>query len=141
MKRHKDCYVFANGNSPLRGGSETTTTGKAQCTSVADRFTFIHVGFDLAFERRTFDTNPEWTLRVQTIRHHAAKQNLDNIFTVTPRAMIKGGHLINAGIAQAMVEDMLIIKGADETSVGRLYDAAGKPANVAGKVSHFEELN
>jgi hypothetical protein len=134
VKRHANCIIAGTGNSNLRGGTSKYKAGISQDVSTTDRLVMLRVDYCENFERATFNANPDWTLRVQKLRAIAKEEKLDNIFTITPRAMIKGAYLLEAGFTQNEVEEMLIIQGGPEDATRRLIQKCGKSSTVKGKV-------
>ena len=134
-----DNYIIGTGNTSMRGGN-TQYVRHAHDISCTDRFTFIEIGYNLEWEKATFNVMPEWTNRCQWLRAKVQELHLHDTFMVSPRAMIKGAALINAGFTQCEVEQMVVLKGAKEDAVTKLYQAAGKPSKTGSKINNIGSL-
>lgn len=129
VKRHDDCIVIITGNTAMNGADSNFVTAVKHDASAKSRLVFLHTPADEKWERKTFAQNPDWTKRVQRLRKVAKAENLSNVFCATPRDMIRGACMLDAGFTQKEVEDMLILCGAPVDSVNRLYAKAGAPAD------------
>ncbi len=128
VKRHADFRIIADTNT-WGNGADRTYVGRTQLDGATiDRFAFLDFRYDESMEMAivtgkgtgtdTVKVNPpgpidreKWVRRVQSLRH-AAEQEQARII-ISPRASINGAKLLEAGISQHMVEDMVIWKGTE----------------------------
>lgn len=128
IQRHDSFRIVADANT-YGMGADRIYVGRTQLDgATVDRFAVLDWGYDEAAEmaivtgqstsRETVTIEPvanpdtaAWVRRVQALRQGAARERARLI--VSPRASINGAKLLAAGIPQAMVEEMVIWKGAD----------------------------
>lgn len=117
VKVHADFRFIAAANT-FGNGANRVYVGRNQLDGATlDRFAFMVWDYDEKLERQLC-ANSAWVGRVQSIRAAVAKLNLRHI--VSPRASINGAKLLDAGLSQTKVENMLIwrdMSGADRQKV------------------------
>lgn len=113
VRKHPDFVFIAAGNTYGRG-ADRQYVGRTQLDAATlDRFAVVNWDYDNALER-AITSNATWTLRVQTLRENAVKNNVRHV--ISPRASLFGEKLLSLGMPQADVEEMLIWKGIDKAT-------------------------
>jgi MoxR-like ATPase len=119
VAKHADTRIVAGGNTRLSGGDRNYVGAIAQDASVQDRFTFLFWGYDERLERAIAGEDQlDWTLFVQRVRKAAAKVKVDLL--ATPRSSITGALLLRAGVDRAEVEEAVLWKGLDPSTVAKV---------------------
>jgi MoxR-like ATPase len=117
VKRHKDFFAIAAGNTFGRGADRQYVGRNQLDAATLDRFCVFEVDYDEQFEN-TITPNGEWTAYVQRIRASIAREKVRHI--VSPRASIAGAKLLAGGMARSKVEEACIWKGLDATTRQRV---------------------
>jgi cobaltochelatase CobS len=108
VKRHPDFVIIAAANT-FGNGADAQYVGRAQLDAATlDRFSFVSMDYDEKLEL-AISPNDQWTRHVQAFRR--AVRELKIRAVVSPRASIKGGKLISAGLKWDRVEEMVLIRG------------------------------
>ena len=121
IQAHPDFYVIAAGNTHLGGGDRLYCGANQLDAAFVDRFIFIEVDYDEGLELQISE-NEAWTRRVQKLRRAAASLNMRVV--ISPRASIKGGKLLAAGMAWPKVEEMTIWQGMNKEQRAKIEQAA-----------------
>lgn len=123
VKRHKDFFAIAAGNTFGRGADRQYVGRNQLDAATLDRFTVFEVDYDEALEIKLAG-DAEWTKRVQAVRHAVNVEKVRHI--VSPRASITGAKLLAAGMDRAKVEEATIWKGLDATNRARVATRLGE---------------
>jgi MoxR-like ATPase len=108
IKKHDDFIMIMAGNT-FGGGGTIEYVGRNKIDAATlDRFAFVFIDYDEKLEN-DLSTNAWWCSRVQQFRALATAKKVRTI--ISPRATFFGEKLLNAGIEQSEVEEMLIYKG------------------------------
>ena len=108
VEKHKDFIIVMAGNTYGLGGTIDYVGRNKIDAATLDRFVFIHVDYDEELEEQ-LAINKDWCKRVQRFRRIAKDKKVRVI--ISPRATFNGEKLLNVGIPQKKVEDMVIFKG------------------------------
>jgi cobaltochelatase CobS len=111
IKRHKDFICIAAGNTYGRGADMQYVGRQRLDAATLDRFAVLEMGYDLELEM-SISCNEEWTGYVQKLR--SAAEAIKAKVIISPRASIKGGQMLEAGLSKKKVADILIWKGVSE---------------------------
>jgi len=126
VKRHPDFVIVAAANT-FGSGADAQYVGRAQLDAATlDRFAFIAMDYDERLEL-AISPNDEWTRYVQEFRR--AVRELKIRAVVSPRASIKGGKLLSAGLKWDRVEEMLLLRGMSPLDVEKVR--ANLPKRIA----------
>ena len=102
IPRHKDFVVVCTANT-WGTGRDRMYVGRQQLDAATlDRFTMIEWDYDENLED-SLGTVPEWTKYVQQVRQVARDHGFRRV--VSPRATIRGGNMLLAGIPWDVVAD------------------------------------
>lgn len=123
VKRHKDFFAIAAGNTFGRGADRQYVGRNQLDAATLDRFTVFEVDYDEALEQKLAG-DVEWCKRVQAVRHAITVEKVRHI--VSPRASITGAKLLAAGMDKAKVEEACIWKGLDATNRARVASRLGE---------------
>ena len=116
VKRHDDFVIVAAANT-FGNGANRRYVGRAQLDGATlDRFGFIAMDYDEKLEM-AISLNDVWTAWVQKCRAVAAEHRMEVI--ISPRASIKGGKLLAAGMSVDKVANMYIFKGMSDSDRAR----------------------
>lgn len=116
VKRHDDFVIVAAANT-FGNGANRRYVGRAQLDGATlDRFGFIAMDYDEKLET-AISLNDVWTAWVQKCRAVAAEHRMEVI--ISPRASIKGGKLLAAGMPVEKVANMYVFKGMSDTDRAR----------------------
>ena len=117
VKRHPDFVVIAAANT-WGSGADAQYVGRNQLDAASlDRFMYITMDYDEKLEL-AIASNSDWTLFVQAVRKAVREHKIRQV--ISPRASIKGGKLLSAGMSRDKVAESLIWKsmtGADRSKV------------------------
>lgn len=114
VKRHPDFVVIAAANT-FGNGADAQYIGRNQLDSAfLDRFMFVTMDYDEKLEL-AISSNDEWTRYVQAVRKAVRAHKLRHV--ISPRASIKGGKLLSAGLTRDEVEQSLIWKSMTEADI------------------------
>lgn len=116
VKRHPDFVIIAAANT-IGMGANRQYVGRAQLDGATrDRFAFIEMPYD---ERLEDAISPvaAWTKWVQKCRAVAAEHRMEHI--ISPRASIKGGKVLSAGLSVDEVAEMYVFKGMSDSDRAR----------------------
>jgi len=117
VKRHPDFVIIAAANT-WGSGATAEYVGRAQLDAATlDRFAFITMDYDERLEL-AIASNDEWTRHVQAFRRITRELKIRCV--VSPRASIKGGKLLSAGLKWNRVEEMLLIRGLSANEVEQI---------------------
>ncbi len=116
VKRHADFVIIAAANT-YGNGANRDYIGRAPLDgSSLDRFGFIAMDYDEKLEL-AISLNDVWTRWVQQCRKVANEHRMQVI--ISPRASIKGGKMLAAGMSVDKVANMYIFKGMSESDRAR----------------------
>lgn len=126
VKRHPDCIIIGAGNTDMRGGTERFHTSQPIDAATMTRFAFIEWGFDHDFEfTLVAPKHRQWVKRVHSVRkavndtaNHGANVN------VSPRAILMGASMRDAGIPQNVIEDAVLWQGVNVDTRRTIESAA-----------------
>jgi len=114
VKRHADFVIIAAANT-YGGGADAQYVGRNQLDAAfLDRFSFVTMDYDEKLEL-LISSNDEWTRYVQAVRKAVRAHKLRHV--VSPRASIKGGKLLSAGLSREEVEQSLIWKSMTSSDI------------------------
>lgn len=143
VKRHPDFIVIACANTFGQGGDRQYLRNQLDAATL-DRFAFIEWKYDDAFEASLIGatcakpttfiapehggsmTAQQWFDRVHEIRKVVDRLRLRMV--VSPRATILGARLFAAGFGRTWVEEMLILKGSDESTRSKILGCLSDPS-------------
>lgn len=117
VQKHRDCIIIAAANTFGHGGTSDYVGRNKLDGASLDRFAVLEWSYDEAFEL-AIAPDPEYTRHVQKIRARAKERGLRVL--VTPRASIKGGALIKAGVPRELVDAALLRKGLPDDTWNQL---------------------
>lgn len=104
IPRHPDTIILAAGNTWGLGG-DANYVGRAKLDAAfLDRFLTITWDYDELLER-DLATNSAWVACVQQVRKEVFANGAQIV--VSPRASIKGSHLLNSGMAPSKVVELI----------------------------------
>lgn len=118
--KHADFYFVGTGNTAGRGGNANHAGRRPFDSATAERFAYIHWGYDEALEGRlTLAENADagsWLAWVRKVRAYAEQHHPRLV--VSPRASIRGARGFKLGTFETAVEaaDALVFKGFDAVS-------------------------
>ena len=114
VKKHPDFVVIAAANT-FGNGADAQYVGRNQLDAAfLDRFMFVTMDYDEKLEL-AISSNDEWTRYVQAVRKAVRAHKLRHV--ISPRASIKGGKLLSAGLSRDEVEQSLIWKSMTEADI------------------------
>lgn len=117
VKRHEDFVIIAAANT-FGNGADAQYVGRAQLDAATlDRFAFVPMDYDEKLEL-AIASNDEWTRHVQTFRKAVRELGLRHV--VSPRASVKGGKLLSAGLSWDDVEAMVLTRGLSALDVEKI---------------------
>jgi hypothetical protein len=123
IQRHADFYCIAAANT-WGYGADREYVGRNQLDGATrSRFGFIPWDYDEAFEK-AISANPDWTARVQALRHAAFE--LKERIIISPRASLNGAELIASGFTPREVEDILIFGGVSADIAAKIRKAVAE---------------
>lgn len=117
VKRHKDFYALAAGNTFGRGADRQYVGRNQLDAATLDRFEVFEVDYDEALELQLC-ADPAWAKYVQSVRKAIEIEKVRHI--VSPRASIKGAKLLAAGMDRLQVESSCIWKGLPQDQRARV---------------------
>lgn len=112
IAKHEDFICVMAGNTFGHGANSEYVGRNKIDAATLDRFAFIDFPYDEDLEYALAD-NKDWCRRVQAFRRKVADKKIKTV--ISPRATIIGCQLLNAGIKQRDVEELVIYKGLSET--------------------------
>lgn len=136
IKVHSDTRFVASGNTPMQGATTQYQGASAQDGATADRFAFIHVGYDEGLESlkacgkevtrspecildRGGEISPEdWVRFVVRYRKAFSMAKMDRI--LSPRASFSGAEMIRLGIGKDWLIHSLVRRELTEEQWGRV---------------------
>lgn len=122
IQRHPDFIVIASANTFGTGANATYIGSQGLNAATLDRFIFLEFPYDERMEKK-IAPNKAWCMHVQSTRRKVARLGLRHV--VSPRATIKGGHLIDSKQFDFQeVEKMVLFKGLDATTVDKIRATA-----------------
>jgi cobaltochelatase CobS len=117
IKKHPDFVCIAAGNT-YGGGADRVYVGRNQLDGATlNRFVFLDWDYDESLEME-IAPNKDWCKFVQSARQSAQSHSVRHIISM--RATLYGGTLINAGIAKARVEKMVLWQGLAQSEVNKI---------------------
>jgi cobaltochelatase CobS len=117
VKRHEDFVIIAAANT-FGNGADAQYVGRAQLDAATlDRFAFVPMDYDEKLEL-AIASNDEWTRHVQAFRKAVRELGLRHV--VSPRASVKGGKLLSAGLSWDDVEAMTLNRGLSALDVEKI---------------------
>ncbi|MBZ0158412.1 MAG: AAA family ATPase [Alphaproteobacteria bacterium] len=117
IEKHKDFVLFACANT-FGLGNDRKYVGRNQMDAATrNRFLFIEFPYDEHMEM-AISPNKDWTRKVQSIRRTIAGLKEDVI--ASPRASIHGADLLEDGLTEEEVLDMLIFQGVSTEVKNRI---------------------
>lgn len=120
IEAHENFFYAGSANTYGRG-ADRVYVGRTQLDGATlDRFVVINWDYDEELERMLAPV-PEWTEFVQKVRSIVMDHKMRYI--VSPRASIKGGKLIKAGLPERNVRDMVVFKGWPAEDVDKVMRA------------------
>ena len=126
VKRHPDFVIIAAANT-FGAGADAQYVGRSQLDAATlDRFSFVPMDYDEKLEL-AISSNDAWTRHVQAFRRAVRELKLRHV--VSPRASIKGGKLLSAGLAWDRVEQLVLIRNLSALDVEKVR--ANMPQRVA----------
>ena len=126
VKRHPDFVIVAAANT-FGAGADAQYVGRSQLDAATlDRFAFIPMDYDEKLEL-AISPNDAWTRHVQAFRRAVRELKLRHV--VSPRASIKGGKLLSAGLEWDRVEQLVLIRNLSPLDVEKVR--ANMPQRVA----------
>lgn len=124
IERHKDFKCIAASNT-FWGGRDRVYVGRNQLDAATmDRFIFVEMDYDNSLEEQ-ITGNEIWVKRVRSIRELIKEEKIRHV--VSPRASIQGALLLEMGMNQSVVENLLVWKGLEKKKVD---DLMGKLDNL-----------
>jgi MoxR-like ATPase len=97
VKRHANFICIAADNTDGSGPTARYPGRNVLDGASLDRFAMIDWDYDLDLERKLGAAQPQWTRYVQALRVMADNHAMGAL--ITPRATIKGGMMLSAGMA------------------------------------------
>lgn len=129
VKRHPDFVIIAAANT-FGGGADAQYVGRSQLDAATlDRFAFIVMDYDEKLEL-AIASNDAWTRHVQEFRRVVRDLKLRHV--VSPRASIKGGKLLSAGMIWDRVEQMVLLRGLSALDVEKIKANMPAPRRARG---------
>ena len=126
VKRHPDFVIVAAANT-FGAGADAQYVGRSQLDAATlDRFSFVPMDYDEKLEL-AISSNDAWTRHVQAFRRAVRELKLRHV--VSPRASIKGGKLLSAGLAWDRVEQLVLIRNLSALDVEKVR--ANMPKRIA----------
>ena len=115
VQRHKDFVLIGTGNTSGKGASPMFPERRPFDAAFAERFAYLEWTYDEKLERAVaLGINPEagtWVDFVLKLRQWASAN--DTRLLVSPRASIRGAHLLALGFTPTETADMVIFRGVD----------------------------
>lgn len=126
VKRHADFVIIAAANT-FGAGADAQYVGRSQLDAATlDRFSFVPMDYDERLEL-AISPNDQWTRHVQAVRKSVRDLKLRHV--VSPRASIKGGKLLSAGLSWDRVEQLVLFRNLSPLDVEKVR--ANLPRRVA----------
>lgn len=114
---HPD-FIYIGSANTFGRGADRMFVGRTQLDAATlDRFIFIEWNYDEALER-DLSPNKEWCEWVQRARQVVMEHKMRYI--ISPRASIKGGKLLAAGIPERQVRFMTVFAGWPQEDVDKV---------------------
>ena len=117
VKKHKDFICICACNTYGRGANVDYVGRNRLDAATLDRFIVVDVGYDTKLEKKLTD-NEEWYKIVDKLRKNANSMGVKCI--ISPRALMDGADLIDAGFTMKEVLQMTIFKGIDKDGQTKL---------------------
>ena len=126
IPRHPNCIIIGAGNTDMRGGTEKYHTSQPVDAATMTRFVFIEWGYDEEFEFTLVDEKHEsWVKRVHALRKAVADTaNQSANINVSPRAILAGARLREAGMPVTLIEESVVWQGVNEDTKRTIKSAA-----------------
>lgn len=126
VKRHPDFVIIAAANT-FGAGADAQYVGRSQLDAATlDRFSFLPMDYDERLEL-AISPHDEWTRHVQSFRRAVRELKLRHV--VSPRASIKGGKLLSAGLSWDRVEAMVLTRNLSALDLEKVR--ANMPRRIA----------
>ena len=117
VKRHADFVIIAAANT-FGAGADAQYVGRSQLDAATlDRFAFITMDYDERLEL-AISPNDQWTRHVQAFRKAVRELKLRHV--VSPRASIKGGKLLSAGLDWNRVEELVLTRNLSALDIDKV---------------------
>jgi hypothetical protein len=115
VKRHENCIIIGAGNTDMRGGTERFHTSQPVDAATMTRFVFIEWDYDEEFEfTLVSEKHHSWVRRVHAYRAAVRETNNHGAnINVSPRAILMGARLRDAGMPAATIEEMVVWQGVN----------------------------
>lgn len=117
VSKHDEFIVVASGNTFGRGANRQYVGRNQLDAATLDRFVVIDWDYDEELEKSICE-NQEWVETVQAVRQAIEELGIRHV--VSPRASIFGERLLEAGLTEDQVEEMVLFKGLDEDSYAKI---------------------
>lgn len=126
VARHPKCLIVGAGNTDMRGGTDRFHTSQPVDAATMTRFAFLPWGFDEEFEFTLVDSKHHaWVRKVHSIRQ--AVQDTANQaanVNVSPRAILMGAAMRDAGIPAPAIEEAVLWQGVNPDTKRTITSAA-----------------
>lgn len=106
VKRHPDCVILAGANTTGLGGGIEYVGAMKQNAAFLDRWDYVNWPHDDGLEE-ALCSNKQWLARVRVVRSNWKREQIKG-HLITMRATFKGQRLLAAGLAQEVVEEMVL---------------------------------
>lgn len=111
IAKHDRFRVIAAANTFGRGADRQYVGRQQLDAATLDRYVTIYMDYDTELER-ALCPNERWLQRCWDVRQRAAERGVRHIVSI--RAILAGARLLEAGLPQDQVEDMILRKGLPE---------------------------
>lgn len=111
IPKHKDFICVMAGNTFGHGANSEYVGRNKIDAATLDRFAFIDFPYDEDLEH-ALATNKQWCKKVQKIRKKVSAKKIKTV--VSPRATIIGCQLLDAGVSEKEVMELVIFKGLNQ---------------------------
>ncbi len=123
VKKHPDFRCMLSANTVGEGADDGYMAAMAQDKALLNRFAFYEVGYDLDMERslvteRYGDIGANWLEHCWDIRE--AAKNLQADVCISLRTILKGAHMIAAGLSQSKAEAAYCFPTSEEATARRV---------------------
>ncbi len=119
VKQHNDFYCIAAANT-IGLGADRQYVGRNQLDAATlDRFVFVNWEYDEELEQKRSE-NKDWCIYVQKVRTVISDLSIRHI--VSSRAIIFGAKLLSVGINRKDVENMVLWKGLDDSTITKIKE-------------------
>lgn len=109
VKRHPEAVFLATGNTLMRGADAQFNGAQQQDSAAVDRWLFLSWDIDDALEESLARGRVDWLARVRKVRAAVAGR-IEGV-EITPRATVEGAALLEQGLSQSLVEELVLFRG------------------------------